>query len=326
MNAGPVSRRRRRLGTLTIATLIVGSGGLGGWFGWSSADTGGSASSRTVVTEPTIPGGSGQSGSESATDPAGPNVDAISARVSPAVVNINTVLRDGGQGAATGMVITSSGEVLTNNHVVAGTVSISVELQDGSRHGATVIGSDVVEDVAVIMVTGVSGLPTITAVGTPTPSVGDTVIAIGNAHGRGGAPTASAGSIVAVDQTVTAAESDGSGAKQLNGLIRVDADIQPGDSGGPLVDTAAAVVGMDTAALTRPLSGVSGGSTTEAYAIPIDHALSVAKRLEGANSGSATATPITAAASARARVHAPASISLRRPIVTARPVEWRTPW
>ena len=150
--------------------------------------------------------------------------------------------------------------------------------------------------------------------------MGDTVIAIGNAGGRGGAPTASAGSIVGLDQTVTAAESDGSDAKQLNGMIRVDAGIRPGDSGGPLVDSAAKVVGMNTAAVTLPGLGQAGGSRTEAYAIPIDHALSVAKHIEAGDSGTATAAAARAPASARA------SISRRRPIVAARQVGWRTPW
>ena len=101
-------------------------------------------------------------------------------------MNINTVVANSDQAAGTGMIITSSGEVLTNNHVIDGATDISVELADGSNHRATVVGYDRTDDVALLQLQGVSGLPTITTAGASSLSVGDSIVAIGNALGRGG--------------------------------------------------------------------------------------------------------------------------------------------
>lgn len=200
--------------------------------------------------------------------------------VAKAVVNIN-ITTASGQAAGTGMIITSSGEVLTNNHVIKGAEKISVELSDGSDRSAQVLGYSVSEDVALIKIDGVSGLPTISA-STASASVGSAVVAMGNALGKGGAPSIVKGTITAVDQTITASDQGGGDAETLDNLIQTDAPIQPGDSGGPLADTNGRVVGMDTAASTgngfRNWGNSSG--TSEAYAIPIQDALTIAKQIE----------------------------------------------
>lgn len=207
------------------------------------------------------------------------DTNTASSKVAPAVVNINTVTASGAA-AGTGMIITSSGEVLTNNHVINGATKISVELSDGSRRSASVLGYDVTDDVALLKLDGVSGLPTISA-STATVSVGSAVVALGNALGKGGAPTVVTGSVTAVNQTITASDQGGANAETLSNLIKTDAPIQPGDSGGPLADTNGNVIGMDTAAAAgNGFARFDLNVSAEAYAIPIQDALTIARQIE----------------------------------------------
>src|SRR5260370_20777110 len=133
--------------------------------------------------------------------------------VDPAIVDINPVIQtSSGSGAAagTGMIITSSGEVLTNNHVVDGSTSISVTIAGHSgSYTAHVIGVSPTADVALIQIEGVSGLPTITLADSSSVKPGDPVVAIGNALGAGGAPSVTQGQVNAIDQTITASEGNG---------------------------------------------------------------------------------------------------------------------
>src|SRR5207245_11524785 len=163
--------------------------------------------------------------------------DAIAAKVSPAIVDINTTVGSG-QAAGTGMLVTSTGEILTNNHVVSGSTSITVVVQSRSQtYSAHVVGVDVAEDVAVIQLRpNVSGLPTVTIADSSSLKVGDTVVAIGNALGRGGAQPATQGHVTALDQTITASEGRSS-SETLSGMIQSDALIYEGDSGGTLLNS-----------------------------------------------------------------------------------------
>jgi S1-C subfamily serine protease len=211
------------------------------------------------------------------------DTDAIVARVDPAVVDITTTLDDG-RGAGTGMVLTASGIVLTNNHVVDGAAEIDVQIGGtGPTHTAHVLGYDVAHDVALIQLENVSGLATITPGDPSTLEVGDRVVAIGNALGAPGAHAVSEGTVDALDQTISAGDVTGS-AERLDGLIRVDATLRPGDSGGPLVNSAGHVVGMNTAASVgrRRTMGSNVG-----FAIPIDDALAIARQIQ-TGQGSAT--------------------------------------
>lgn len=173
------------------------------------------------------------------------NVSSIAGTIDPSVVDINTTLPQGAA-AGTGMVISSSGEVLTNNHVINGATSISVTVSGGKSYPAKVVGYDATDDVAVLQLQGAPTLPAIST-STSQPLVGDQVVAIGNALGRGGTPATAQGSVTALNQTITATDADGSNPETLNGVIQVDANIQPGDSGGPLVNADGQVVGMDSA-------------------------------------------------------------------------------
>jgi S1-C subfamily serine protease len=228
------------------------------------------------------------------TNGAGLDVAAIAAKVDPSVVDVNTTLPQGAA-AGTGMVISSSGEVLTNNHVIDGATSVSVTVASGSTYQANVVGYDASQDVAVLQLQGAPKLPVV-ASSTSEPSVGDPVVALGNALGRGGTPAAVEGSVTAVNQTITATADDGSNPETLNGMIQVDAAIQPGDSGGPLVNADGQVIGMDSAGSRNQQAGFtpfpspsgsnssSGTDSTVGFAVPIQSALSIAHQIESGTS------------------------------------------
>ncbi len=212
------------------------------------------------------------------TGPSNSSTAAIAAKVSPAIVDINTTLGNG-QAAGTGMLITSTGEILTNNHVVSGSSSISVVVQSRSQsYSAHVVGVDVAQDVAVIQIdSNVSGLPTVTIADSSSLKVGDAVVAIGNALGQGGAPHVTQGSVTALDQTITASEG-GSVSETLNGMIQSDAVIYAGDSGGALVNTSGQVVGMITAGQAQ---GFRSSASDVGFAVASNTALDVVNRIRG---------------------------------------------
>jgi len=227
-------------------------------------------------------GGSATSGGGSATSS---SAAALATKIDPGIVDINTELGyQNGAAAGTGMVISSSGVVLTNNHVVDGATKIQVQISGtGPTYTAKVVGTDPTDDVAVLQIEGASGLKTVPLGDSSKVTAGDAVVAIGNALGRGGTPAVSAGSITAVDQSITASDQGGANAERLSGLLQIDATLQPGDSGGPLVSAAGKVIGMDTAA--------SGGTrfsseSNVGFAIPINQALSIASDIEAGKSSS----------------------------------------
>jgi S1-C subfamily serine protease len=236
-------------------------------------------------------GGSSGSSTPVAGSGAPSDVSAIAAKVTPGLVDVNSTFSyQQASGAGTGIVLTSSGEVLTNNHVINGATSISVtDLGNGKTYKATVVGYDDSKDVAVLQLQDASGLTTASIGDSSSATVGEPIVAIGNAGGTGGTPTSAGGSITGLNQSVTASDELDGLSEQLTGLIGVNADVQPGDSGGPLVNGSGQVLGIDTA-------GSSGSSTfefsgqsaaTEAFAIPIDSAMSIVRQIE---SGSGTST------------------------------------
>jgi S1-C subfamily serine protease len=198
--------------------------------------------------------------------------------VEAAIVDIDTTLGGGAAAAGTGIVLTSSGLVLTNDHVVSGGEAISVRLTStGEIFPANLVGQDTVHDVAVLQLQGASGLSTAPIGNSSTVNVGDGVTALGNARGAGGAPAVATGTVTALDQQITASDSSGQTSENLSGMIQTNAPIQPGDSGGPLVNSNGQVIGIDTAASggrTGPQPGV-----IQAFAIPIDTALNYAHQI-----------------------------------------------
>src|SRR5437764_15065323 len=260
---------RRRLTAAVVAAIILATGG-GIGVGWnlahliSSHNTAALAPIRTVTPVSPSPG-------TGAFDAA-----AVAARVTPSVVDVNTTIQTAsgtGEAAGTGLILTPTGDILTNNHVVEGATDIQVSSRGRSgTYSAQVIGVDPSEDIAVIHINGVSGLPTVTLADTSALKIGDTVLAIGNALGLGGAPRVTQGSITALNQTITASE-NGANSEQLSGMIQTDAEISPGDSGGALVNAAGQVVGIITAGEAQ---GFRSSSTTVAYAITSNTAASIA--------------------------------------------------
>jgi S1-C subfamily serine protease len=213
----------------------------------------------------------------------------IASRVDPALVDI--VSTDGDQqaiSAGTGIVLSANGVILTNNHVINGATSIKVtDIGNGKTYTATVVGYDATHDVAVLQLQNASGLTVASLGDSSTVQVGDNVVALGNAGGKGGTPSVAAGTVTALNQSITASDELSGASEQLTGLIETNADIQPGDSGGSLVNSYGQVIGMDTAASSSTQADSQSGQAPEqAYAIPIDEAVSVAKQIEAGDASS----------------------------------------
>ena len=214
-------------------------------------------------------GGSGRRSGNSASGRTTTNTAATA--ISPAIVDINITLT-GGEGAGTGIVLTPNGEILTNNHVIAGATSITAtDVGNGKTYKAVVVGYDRANDVAVLQLQDASGLAT-AKIASAAAKVGDAVVGVGNAEGLGGTPSWAAGTVTALNRSITATSEDGSSPETVAGLLQSTTPIEPGDSGGPLVNAAGEVVGMDTAGeFSSQYSAASA-----AYAVPIAKALSIA--------------------------------------------------
>jgi putative serine protease PepD len=208
------------------------------------------------------------------------DVQAILAKVQPGVVYVHTQASQGGRffpttGAGTGVILSADGEVLTNAHVVAGATSIKVNVgTETQTRDATLIAADSANDIALIRITGASGLPTVTLGSSGDLRVGDDVVAIGNALDLKGGFTVTRGIVSALNRSIDS--QDGS---QLTGLIQTDAAINPGNSGGPLVNAGGQVVGINTA--------VSGQAQNIGFAIAID---GIKAKLDALRAGQSTAT------------------------------------
>ena len=190
------------------------------------------------------------------------------------LVRIATTLKyQSGKAAGTGMILTSTGEVVTNHHVVEGATKIRVTVMStGQHYRATVVGTDATDDVAVLQLTNANGLsvvqPATTAAG-----VGDAVTAVGDAGGSVTTFSAASGTVTALDQHITTQNHDGSTSEKLSGLMEISSDVISGDSGGATYDDQGEVVGMTTAAST-------GESDVVGYAVPIARVISIADDLE----------------------------------------------
>jgi S1-C subfamily serine protease len=204
--------------------------------------------------------------------------------INPGVVNVETRLPQG-VGAGTGIVLSDSGEILTNNHVIDGALQIVVTVSTtGDQYDATVVGTDAQHDVAVLQLDGASGLTTAPIGDSDDVQVGDAVAAIGNAGGQGGEPAVAPGKVTALHQQITATDEAGGDAQTLTDMIQVDADVEPGDSGGPLVNSDAKVIGIDAAASAS--SSRYRTAEHQGYAIPINRAISIAESIEANPNGS----------------------------------------
>ena len=186
-----------------------------------------------------------------------PNVADVVERVRPAVVSVlvEVVERDffgatrARFGSGTGVISTSDGYVITNNHVIEGANKITVTLDDGSQVEAKLVGADALSDLAVLRIPG-SGHPNLSLEDGAPPRVGEWVIAIGNALDLPGGPTVTVGVVSALGRTISAG-----GGSELYDLVQTDTVINPGNSGGPLINVSGELVGINTVVLR-------GGSRT----------------------------------------------------------------
>jgi S1-C subfamily serine protease len=201
------------------------------------------------------------------------------------VVDINTsaetLAADGLRplGAGTGMILTSDGEILTNNHVVEGASEIQVSIPGHGTQTATVVGVDPTDDVALLRLSGASGLPTVAIGDSSTVQVGDAVTAIGNAYGAPGPPTSTTGKVTAIHRSIVARDPTGSSAEHLDDVIQIDAGVHPGDSGGALVNADSQVIGIITAGPSNSTNGVG-------FAIPIDTAIQIVDQIRAGHESS----------------------------------------
>jgi len=274
---------RRRVGALSYLLVALAAGALGAGSVvalYHPASTSSSASAqpsgRALAPVPLPSSAIPQPGNTSPGTSTGEQ--AIVNKVAPGLVIINTTLQyNSEQAAATGMVIKPDGLVLTNNHVIEDSTSITARTANGHLYQAKVLGYDVTGDIALIQLEGAHGLQTVPLGDSSTTKTGDPVVGMGNAEGQSAIVPVS-GQVTALNQTITAGDQGGSISQEtLHNMIQTNANIVSGDSGGPLANSAGQVIGMDTA-------GNDGGfavqQSSAGYAIPIDTALAVARQIE----------------------------------------------
>jgi putative serine protease PepD len=274
--------RRFRRGTVAaVVAATLAAGGLGGTIGALIGGDGGAQPAGLTAT--TTAGSTTSSGTE------GTDVSSVVAKVLPSVVQVNVRLQNG-EGLGSGVVLSSDGRILTNNHVVADARSVTVTLSDGRTVGARVLGTDPSSDLALIQAEGVSDLTAATFGDSDDVSAGDEVIAIGSPGGLQG--TVTTGIVSALDRKVTVSEDErqqspfpftqqgGQDGTTSYQAIQTDAAINQGNSGGPLFNGAGEVIGINSA-MYSPVSSADGsaGSVGIGFAIPGNRAQQVVEQL-----------------------------------------------
>jgi S1-C subfamily serine protease len=249
-----------------------GSGGLGNGFGGNGfGGLGGGTGEGNGD-------GNGSSAGLSAAD------QAIYNKVKPGLVIIDDSLNyQAEEAAGTGMIISSSGLVLTNNHVIENATSISATVvATGKTYSVKVLGYDETGDVAAVQLENASGLQTVPLGDSSAVKSGDSVLAMGNAEGQSEIVPA-AGSVTGINQTITASDDNGADASEtLHGMIETNADIVSGDSGGALANSSGQVIGMNTAGNDVTY----GNQQATGFAIPINTALSIVNKITAGQASS----------------------------------------
>lgn len=296
----PVARRKglRQTAAMTVAAVVISAAAAGTVVhvvdDSANSSNRASAAAATSTSVSTLPAAAQVSA----------DVKTALAKIEPSVVLINDTITstDNGRGgfggfggfeesgAGTGIIITADGEVVTNAHVVNGASNIKVTLpNNGGTHAASIVGIDTTKDLAVIKIAGVSNLSPAAFANSDSVQVGDSVLAVGNALGYGGAPTVTEGIVSAKGRTLQ------DSTNPLSNLLQTDAAINPGNSGGPLVDSLGQVIGINVA--------VASGTQTEpaqniGFSIPsntVVSALPALKAGQGASSQGGTGTTTTTA-------------------------------
>ncbi len=291
---GPTRRRRRASNLIAYLAVAIVAAVVGGLFvdlatGTGStppsASTGNPSNNNPFNGFPFNNGSrnSGNSGVSSGT------VKRVQNAIMPGLVVISSSLSYEDDAAeATGMIISSNGLVLTNNHVINGTTGLTARTVNaqgqgtGPRYTARWLGYDKSADVAVIQLVGVSGLRTVPLGNSNNVKLGDSVVAMGNANGTGSISTVE-GKITGLNEKITASD-NGESSKTLTNMIQTSSEIIPGDSGGPLASVNGQVIGMDTAASTDTYG--LGSNQDVGFAIPINRAISIADQIISGKSSS----------------------------------------
>lgn len=285
-------RRSRRtvifVASLMVLVLMVGAG----WAVARATNTGITAVPAASVTNASA-GNSAPAGSNAPAGALTPNnfanaIQQVAQKVEPAVVQItNEQAQTFGfgqsgttvpSGVGSGVIYNSQGDIITNNHVIAGAQKLLVTLPDGRSFQGTVVGADPETDLAVLKING-ANLPVAPLGNSRQLQVGDWVVAIGNALDLPGGPTVTAGVVSALGRTV---QEPGSSTSSTAGpflfnAIQTDAPINPGNSGGPLVNLAGQVVGIDTLVAGQAEPGVQAQGI--GFAISINTAKPIADQL-----------------------------------------------
>ncbi|MFF5976665.1 S1C family serine protease [Streptomyces sp. NPDC012769] len=286
--AAPVPHRGARRGVGLLAAVAIAAAAVGG-------------GTATLVERWTADGTTAASGAVSGTNVSASSkgtVAGVAQAVSPSIVEISAS-SNSGRSTGSGVIITSDGEIVTNNHVVSGASTVTVRTSDGKSHEAKVVGTDPDKDLALIRLEGASGLKAATLGDSSKVRVGDEVVAIGSPEGLTG--TVTSGIVSALDRDVTVAKDDGQGhgqgqdydprqgwpfefgGQRFNGdtgsskttykAIQTDASLNPGNSGGALINMNGEIIGINSAMYAPGSSNGSGstaGSVGLGFAIPVN--------------------------------------------------------
>lgn len=293
LGAGPDhgrGNRRARGPVALLAAVALAAAAVGGGTAYAvqtlTGDDSGNSGARNV-------NGTSVSASSKGT------VAGVAAAVSPSIVEINATTGSG-KSTGSGVIITSGGEIVTNNHVISGATDITVQTSDGKTYKAKTVGTDSKKDLALIKLEGASGLKAANLGDSDDVQVGQEVVAIGSPEGLTG--TVTSGIVSALDRDVTVSADPGRGqeqqgqgqgqgpggewpfefgGEQFNGdtgsskttykALQTDASLNPGNSGGALIDMDGNIVGINSAMYSGSSSGASeSGSVGLGFAIPIN--------------------------------------------------------
>ncbi|MFE0524386.1 S1C family serine protease [Streptomyces sp. NPDC058954] len=282
--AAPAAKKRTRGPLALLAAVAIVAAAIGGGTAYAFQELTGSDTVATSSTTTSVVPSSKKG-----------DVASIAAAVSPSVVEVSATLSNG-TSTGSGVIITSDGEIVTNNHVVSGAQSIKVTTSAGKSYTAKVVGTDSKKDLALIKLEGASGLKPATLGNSSGVQVGDTVVAIGSPEGLSGTVTSGIVSALNRDVTVSTDESQGQqqggggdnwpfqfGGRQFNGdtgsstttykAIQTDASLNPGNSGGALIDAGGNIIGINSAMYSA--SSSSGSSSSDAGSIGLGFAIPI---------------------------------------------------
>ncbi|MFJ8312247.1 MULTISPECIES: S1C family serine protease [unclassified Streptomyces] len=306
-DAGPPKPRRTKRSVGLLAAVAIIAAAIGG---------GTAAVVEHYVSNDGTTVASGVSGTNAANSTNG-TVSGVAKALMPSIVEINAT-SGSGESTGAGVIITSGGEVITNNHVISGASQIKVKLSNGKSYPAKVVGTDPDKDLALVKLDGASGLKPANLGDSSKVAVGDQVVAIGSPEGLTG--TVTSGIVSALNRDVTVAKEQGNqgqgqgqgqgrgnggwpfefGGQQFNGdtgsskttykALQTDASLNPGNSGGALIDMNGNIIGINSA-MYSPSSSSAGGSSAGSvglgFAIPINTVKSDLAGLRSGGSGGA---------------------------------------